>query len=46
MWQVVSGIGVLQVIDPSTINFSDIRDNYTAHMVLWRPVQPRDYWYP
>ena len=30
--------------DLSTINFSDIRDNYTAQMVLWRQVQPGDYW--
>jgi hypothetical protein len=32
--------------DPSTIDFSDIRTNYTAQMVLWRPVQPGDYWEP
>jgi hypothetical protein len=32
--------------DPSTIDYSDIRNNYTAQMVLWRPVQPGDYWEP
>jgi hypothetical protein len=32
--------------DPSTINYRDIRDNFTAQMVLWRPVQPGNYWYP
>ena len=30
----------------SQLNFSDIRDNYTAQMLLWRPVQPGDYWWP
>jgi hypothetical protein len=32
--------------DPSTIDYSDIQKNYTAQMVLSRPVQPGDYWYP
>ena len=31
---------------PSTIDYSDIKNNYTAQMVLWRQVQPGDYWYP
>ena len=30
----------------STINFSDIQKNYTSEMVLWREVQPGDYWEP
>jgi hypothetical protein len=28
------------------INFSDIRNNYTAQMLMWRPVKPGDYWWP
>ena len=30
----------------SQVNFSAIRDNYTAQMLLSRPVQPGDYWWP
>ena len=28
------------------VNFNDIRNNYTAQMLLWRPVQTGDYWWP
>ena len=28
------------------VDFSDIRDNYYAQMLMWRPVQPGDYWWP
>ena len=28
------------------VDFSDIRNNYTAQMLLWRPVKPGDYWEP
>ena len=28
------------------VDFSDIRNNYTAQMLMWRPVQPGDYWWP
>jgi len=30
---------------PSAIDFGDIRTNYTAEMVLWRPVNAGDYWW-
>ena len=32
--------------NPAKINFSDLKNNYTAQMLLWRPVQPGDYWEP
>ena len=28
------------------VDFSDIRNNYTAQMLMWRPVEPGDYWWP
>jgi hypothetical protein len=31
---------------PSQVDFSGIKNNYTAQMLLWRPVQPGDYWWP
>ena len=32
--------------NPARINYSDIRDNYTGQMLLWRQVKPGDYWWP
>jgi hypothetical protein len=31
---------------PSQVDFSDIKNNYTAQRLLWRPVQRGDYWWP
>ena len=31
---------------PSQIDFSELRNDYTAQMLLWRPVTPGDYWWP
>ena len=28
------------------VDFSDIRNNYAAQMLMWRPVEPGDYWWP
>ena len=30
----------------SQIDFSELRNDYTAQMLLWRPVTPGDYWWP
>jgi len=32
--------------NPASINYSDIRNNYTGQMLLWRQVTPGDYWWP
>ncbi|HEX4622841.1 MAG TPA: hypothetical protein VH231_00175 [Solirubrobacteraceae bacterium] len=32
--------------NPASINCSDIRNNYTGQMLLWRQVTPGDYWWP
>jgi hypothetical protein len=29
-----------------TVDFSDIRNNYTAQMLMWRPVEKGHYWVP
>jgi hypothetical protein len=37
---------VVTTCTETQVDFSDIRNNYTAQMLLWRPVQPGDYWWP
>ena len=37
---------VVTTCTETNVDFSDIRDNYRAQMLLWRPVQPGDYWWP